>query len=45
MTSDGIRVGAETVEGVRWTLQKMLACLDKPILDYETREEVMEHQK
>ena len=25
----------DTVEDLRWTLEKMLECLDKPILDYK----------
>lgn len=28
------------IESLRWTLQHMLSSLDKPVLDYDTREEM-----
>ena len=34
-TKNGVMVGAESVEGLRWVLEKMLESLDKEILDYE----------
>jgi len=34
-TKNGVTVGAESVEGLRWVLEKMLESLDKEILDYE----------
>lgn len=40
ITTEAVAACAETVEGLRETLQKMLASLGKPVLDYETREEV-----
>jgi hypothetical protein len=38
--SHAIRPGAEDIAGLRWLLLKMLECLDKPVLDYETREPI-----
>ena len=32
-TVDGVRVGSESIDGLREVLQKMLDSLDKPILD------------
>jgi hypothetical protein len=32
-TMDAVTVGSETVEGLRWTLENMLACLDKEIVE------------
>jgi len=40
ITTDAVAVHAETVDGLRWVLQKMLEALDKPVLDYETTEEM-----
>lgn len=34
-TKNGVTVGAESVEGLRWVLEKMLESLDKEVLDYE----------
>jgi len=31
-TENGVSVGAETIKGVKWTLNKMKQCLKKPIL-------------
>lgn len=28
------------IESLRWTLEHMLNCLEKPVLDYDTREEI-----
>lgn len=42
-TADGsheIPPMSEDVEGLRWLLTKMLEALDKPVIDYETRERV-----
>jgi hypothetical protein len=38
ITVDPVEVASETIEGLRWTLQKMLEALDKPIIDDETVE-------
>ena len=32
-TEDGVRVSGNSVEELRETLQRMLDCLDKPVLD------------
>lgn len=32
-TADGVRVGSETIEGLRWTLEQMLKSLDEPIIE------------
>jgi hypothetical protein len=37
-TADGVRVGSESIDGLRWTLEKMLESLDEPILN-EFKEE------
>ena len=34
-TKNGVTVGGNNIEEVRWVLQEMLAALDKPVLDYE----------
>ena len=34
-TTNGVTVGAESVEGLRWVLEKMLESLDKEVLDYD----------
>ena len=39
-TTDPSDVSGESVGELRQTLQWMLKALDKPVLDYETREEV-----
>ena len=39
-TEEPIRVMETSVEALRETLQRMLAALDKPVLDYKTREEI-----
>jgi hypothetical protein len=31
---------AESLDGLRWTLERMLDALKKPVLDYDTREEI-----
>lgn len=33
------QVIAESLDGLKWTLQKMLDCCEKPIIDYNTGEE------
>jgi hypothetical protein len=38
--TDRIVPGGEDIEDLRWLLTKMLECLDKPVIDYETRERV-----
>ena len=40
ITVDPIAPSSEDIDGLRWVLQKMLQSLDKPVLDYETREEL-----
>lgn len=41
ITLDPVAVSSsEGLEGLRWVLTKMLEALDKPVLDYETREEI-----
>ena len=34
-TKNGVTVGGNDIEEVKWVLLKMLAALDKPVLDYE----------
>jgi hypothetical protein len=34
-TMDGVTVGGESLDELRETLQRMLRCLDKPVLDYD----------
>lgn len=40
MTVDGIDPIGEDLAGLRWTLEHMLRALEKPVLDYDTREEI-----
>jgi hypothetical protein len=34
-TKDGVSVGAESVEGIHWVLDRMRECANKPILSAE----------
>lgn len=34
-TANGVSVGAESLDGIKWVLDKMKECLDKPILSAE----------
>lgn len=34
-TVDAIDLQGEGIEELKWTLQKMLECLEKPVLEYE----------
>ena len=34
-TKNGVTVGGNNIEEVKWVLQEMLAALEKPVLDYE----------
>jgi hypothetical protein len=34
-TKDGVEVRGESIEELRETLQRMLRCLDHPVLDYD----------
>ena len=34
-TANGVGVGAESLDGIKWVLDKMKECLDKPILSVE----------
>jgi len=34
-TKNGVTVGGNNIEEVKWVLREMLAALDKPVLDYE----------
>ena len=34
-TKNGVTVGGNDIEEVKWVLLEMLAALDKPVLDYE----------
>ena len=40
ITVDPMYAIGESVDELRETLQRMLRALDKPVLDYETREEI-----
>ena len=40
--SDPADVVADSLEGLKWTLNKMLESCDKPIIDYNTREELQD---
>lgn len=39
-TEDPMEVVGDSIEELRETLAHMLSCLDKPILDYDTGEEI-----
>ncbi|WP_157369946.1 hypothetical protein [Zavarzinella formosa] len=39
-TEQPVIVVGESVESVRWCLEKMALALEKPVLDYETGKEV-----
>lgn len=39
-TENGITIVGETVDDIRWNLDKMIEALNKPILDYETGKEI-----
>jgi len=32
--------GKDSLIGIKWTLEQMMECLNKPILDYETLQEI-----
>jgi len=34
-TKNGVTVGGNNIEEVKWVLREMLAALDKPVLDYK----------
>ena len=34
-TANGVSVGAESLEGINWVLDKMKECVNKPILSIE----------
>mgnify|MGYP001030655988 FL=1 len=34
-TANGVSVGAESLDGINWVLDKMKECLEKPILSVE----------
>ena len=34
-TKNGVTVGGNNIEEVKWVLREMLTALDKPVLDYE----------
>lgn len=42
ITVEPIAAYGADLDELRWVLERMLAALDKPILDYETRTEVAE---
>ncbi len=44
-TSNGVSVGAESVEGINWVLGKMKKCLDKPILSVKNFPETFNTKK
>jgi len=44
ITADHKAPYGETVEELRETLQRMLRALDRPVLDYDTREEILRRQ-
>ena len=31
-TAKAVRIGSEDIEGIKWTLDKLRECLDKPVL-------------
>jgi hypothetical protein len=41
ITANPVDVSAESVEGLREVLKQMLLALNTPVLDYETREEIL----
>ena len=44
-TTNGVSVGAESINGIEWTLDKMKECLDKPILSVENFPDVFNNIK
>ena len=38
-TANGVSVGAESLDGINWVLDKMKECLEKPILSVENFQE------
>jgi uncharacterized hydantoinase/oxoprolinase family protein len=34
---------SDNLEGVRWTLQEMMEACNKPVIDYNTKQEVNRH--
>ena len=40
ITMNPTDVSGESVDDLKWTLEHMLKALDKPVLDYDTREEI-----
>ena len=35
VTADPVDVHSDTPEGLRWVLNRMLGCLDKPVLEWD----------
>jgi len=35
ITKEAISIVGEDIKGIKWTLEKMKECLDKPILNYD----------
>jgi len=35
ITMDPIVIGGEDIDNMRWQLESILSCLDKPVLNYE----------
>lgn len=40
MTQEPINPHGESLEDLKWVLEKMLASLEKPVIDYDTKEEI-----
>ena|SRR2546421_10836271 len=45
ITMNPTDVSGESVDDLKWTLEHMLKALDKPVLDYDTREEIEDGSK
>ena len=42
-TDEAVKVVSDSLEGIKWTLEKMTKCIDKPILSAENFPEEYKH--
>jgi archaellum component FlaC len=43
ITEEPVRIIEETVDDLRKTVERLTKCLEQPIIDYETLQEVKQH--